>query len=210
MAIRFINEPNIRRRPSGSFNLKYLKEAPALVLLIYFTAFFGFLFFYITPMEIPFILNSKTSVSTTMVGISLSISILMGSIVAFQYARIRKLISYRDIYAISFFLMAMGYAVISFAEVYAVFLTGLILQGLGTGLLMPNSNLWLVNIAPAGIRGRMIGNLSFFVYMGQFLSPVFFNPIAAVAGPQGGFGILGIFMLIIAALFLFSKTKKSA
>ncbi len=210
MVIRFIEEPHSRQNRAPSFNFKYLKQTPALVLLIYFVAFAGFLFFYITPMEIPFILNSRTSVSNTTVGISLSISILMGSIISYQYALIRKFVSYRGIYALTFFLMAVGYAIISFAEVYAVFLIGLILQGLGTGLLMPNSNLWLINISPAGIRGRMIGNLSFFVYMGQFLSPVFFNPIAEYAGPQGGFGIIGIFMMLIAAIFFISQVKKAS
>lgn len=208
MAVKFIYEPDRIQRKTKSFSLKYLKHAPPRVLLIYFTAFLGFLFFYIVPMEIPFLLNDRTPVSSTIVGLSLGISILTGSVISYHYGKIKKQLSYHAIYAFTFTMMAMGYGIICFAEIYILFLAGLLLQGLGTGLLMPNSNLWLVNIAPSEIRGRMIGNLSFFVYTGQFLSPVFFNPLANLAGPQNGFGIIALIMLVFAASFLMMKVKR--
>jgi MFS family permease len=208
MGIFFISEPKTTILKKKKNEKVKTHKLPAVIYLIYFTAFCGFLFFYIVPLEIPFLLKEKTSVSNSVVGFSLSISILMGALVSFFYAKIKAKLSYRSIYALCFMLMALGYFFIFWAKDYNSFLIGLIFQGSGMGLLMPNSNLWLVGIVPEKTRGRHVGALSFFVYAGQFLSPVFFLPISNSTNTQMAFGVVGLLMAIFAVGFLISNGLK--
>lgn len=207
LAIKFIEEPQIKSSPRRAGFVK-LSVAPSYVFLIYLMAFLGFVFFYIVPVEMPFLLRQTTEISNTIVGISLGVSILMGAVVSFNYSKFKERMSFPLIYAFTFLFMGAGYIVFWFAGNYVFFLIGLILQGMGTGLLMPNSNLWLVSIAPDHLRGRLIGNLSFAVYIGQFLSPLIFSPFAKLRGIQPAFGIFGIMMLFISLAFILFHYKK--
>ena len=81
-------------------------------------------------------------------------------------------------------------------------LTGLIIAGAGTGLLMPNANLWMLSIAPEMNRGRMVGNLTMAVFLGQFVSPLLVHPVMAAAGIRSVFLYPSILMLFIALAFV--------
>ncbi len=49
---------------------------------------------------------------------------------------------------------------------------GMIFGGLSLGLISPGHALCLMNTAPDVLRGRALGTLATFVFIGQFLSPV--------------------------------------
>jgi MFS family permease len=76
------------------------------------------------------------------------------------------------------------------------------IQGAGFGILMPNTNSWIVTLAPKHLRGRLIGNLSTAVYLGQFLSPVLIQPLINFKSANFSFGFAGIILFIIASGFL--------
>lgn len=203
LAILNITEPKLKVRTERVSGIDKKEKVSRWIILIYLSAFLGFVFFYVIPLEIPFLLKEKIGANNTVIGISLGISILVGAIVSFNYSWIKARLSFPAIYAITFLMIAIGYGFIYIAASYSVFLTGLIIQGAGTGLLMPNSNLWLVNLAPEHLRGRLVGNLSTAVYLGQFLSPLFLEPVSQVAGIQGAFGIFGIIIALIGIGFIF-------
>ena len=72
----------------------------------------------------------------------------------------------------------------------------MILVGMGMGLLMPNLNTWLLSVTPESTRGAAVGLMSSSVFIGQFFSPVFTEPLSGY-GIANIFGVAGGFSLII-------------
>lgn len=174
-------------------------------LLLYFTAFLGMLFFYLIPTQVPFLLGEAGILKSSTIGFSISAAILAGAVISVIYGRIRNLFSFNQIFIATFFLMGSGYFLISLSSGYWGILTGLIIAGFGTGLFMPNTNLWLITIAPSEKRGQMVGILNFAVYCGQFLSPIIISPLVYYFSISFSFLICGLLMLIMAGYFYFLK-----
>lgn len=201
MAWKYLYEPEIStriltKRLPAKAQLKNKKY-----LLLYLTAFFGMLFFYLVPTQVPFLLQSDGVLKNSTIGYSISISVLAGALVAVNYGKIRQRLNFYQIFMLTFFLMGAGYVMTSLFTGYAGMLAGLIVAGFGTGMLMPNTNLWLISLAPAERRGQMVGLLNLAVYGGQFLSPVVVSPVNAVWSIAFSFLICGILMLVMAVFF---------
>ena len=89
-------------------------------------------------------------------------------------------------------------------------LIGLIIAGLGFGLLMPNLNVWLSSIIPDTLRGRALGGLTTFFFLGQFLSPVVSQPVTNLFGLGKTYNLAGIALLIVSlGFFVLMKQIKS-
>ncbi len=170
-------------------------------LLLFTTAFFGMLFFYLVPTQIPFLLRQNPAIESSTIGFTISASVLAGALVSVVYGKIRTWLNFHQIYVLTFLLMGTGYLITAFLEGYSMILTGLIVAGLGTGMLMPNTNLWLVTLAPPERRGSMVGVLNTAVYSGQFLSPVFAYPFIYFFSIKISFLICGCIMLLISAWY---------
>jgi MFS family permease len=72
--------------------------------------------------------------------------------------------------------MAIAFACIYYGNSYAMVMLAMLLAGLGMGIMIPNANVWVMQLAPQEIRGREIGRLTTFWFMGQFLSPIILLP----------------------------------
>lgn len=197
----FLYEPDINYKKTDRLNKDNLPEYNKnRAYLIYLIVFVGIVFFFMYPVQIPYLLKSIEGVSNAMVGYSISVATLSGSIIALNYNRFKRLFSFPFIYGLTFLLMGLGYLIVSFADSYEIFIVGLIISGSSTGLLMPTGNLWLISIAPAQIRGRLVGRLSTAFFLGQFLSPILVQPIINYADLSGAFLYASIL------LFVFSLT----
>lgn len=207
LVLKFIYEPKriIKDTQNNARKISTKIRFSKKVYILYFVGFIGFIFYFMIPVEIPFLLNDLGSISNTKIGYSISISILAGAIVALNYSRLKIKLSYPVIYTIIFCLMCIGFLIISFSKSYLLILTGLMIQGAGFGILMPNTNSWIVALAPKHLRGRLIGNLSTAVYLGQFLSPVLIQPLINFKSVNFSFGFAGIILFIIASGFLLFK-----
>ncbi|MGL5795290.1 MAG: MFS transporter, partial [Waterburya sp.] len=86
-------------------------------------------------------------------------------------------------------------------------LLGLIIAGLGFGLLMPNLTVWLSSIIADALRGRALGGLTSFFFLGQFLSPLVAQPITNALGLGRTYSLTGVAMLIVALVFLSLRTQ---
>jgi len=202
----YIYEPEIlsdevvrKKRPANKRTKK--------IGLVYVTSFIGMIFFYLIPTQIPFLLSNTENISNSGVGYSISLAILAGAILSINYGKIRLKFNFFQIYSITFSLMGLGFLIISFSNSYIGILSGLIIAGFGTGLLMPNSNLWLVSLAPQNKRGRMVGFLNLFVYSGQFLSPILVFPLIKWQSIYFAFGTAGLIMLMLAIYFLLENIR---
>lgn len=170
------------------------------IALIYLIAFLGFIFFFMIPTQMPFVLEKLDDINNTMIGISISISMLVSGMVALNYSRVKNNFSFHNIYVFTFVFLGAGFIIICFSQNYMLYLLGLIVLGVGMGMLMPNSNYWIATLAPLKVRGRLISNLSTAVYLGQFLSPILIRPLSHNFGINNAFGLAGGSMLLIALL----------
>ncbi len=193
------SKQNKGKRTSENKKIEYPR---GLVWLIYFIVFLGMIFFFMYPVQIPYLLRSVEGVSNAMVGYAISGATLTGSILAMNYRRIKKVFSFPMIYGIAFFLMGAGYFVVSFAESYSVYIAGLIISGSSTGLLMPTGSLWIISIAPQEIRGRLIGRLSTAFFVGQFFSPIFVQPVIQASSLNGAFMYASFFLWAMSITFV--------
>lgn len=197
----FIPEPvkSKKRKPLGVSVSNGFKPSEAYFIML--MGFTGMTLFYIIPVQIPFLLAGFDEVSNSQIGYAISLSTLMGALISFFYGRIKQRLSFQWIYAITFFLFALGFMVIAHANDYLLTLFGLGISGLGAGLLFPNANLWMVQIAPESRRGQLLGHMNMAVFLGQFVSPLLVHPLIQHRGLQAVFLFPGLLMLLIAALF---------
>jgi MFS family permease len=199
LAIIFLHEPAVTN--IGDRNIEHAKAHPIIWLLFVNTMVMWILFFLI-PVQIPFYLTAIGVTSATLTGVAIALSTAFSAVSAFSYSRIKARLSFLSIFSIGYFLMAVGYICLSFAHSYVMVILAMILAGLGVGMMIPNTNMWVMKIAPPAIRGKEIGKLTTFWFMGQFLSPIITYPILNVLTLPSTFMLSAGVTLVISASFL--------
>ena len=180
------------------------------IYTIYFTAFIGMALFYILPLQIPFYIKKLGYTSNAMSGWAISALTTSQAISSFFYRKMRIKFSNMSIYGFSFSLMAIGFLVIGTASQYWQIVAGLIVSGIGAAWLMPNSSLWLLAVSPESSRGKYVGQLTTFIFLGIFMSPVLVQPIQNFVGSKNTFLILSLTLIVLAVLyFLINKNQKN-
>lgn len=206
LVIIFLYEPEIQKGKSKSGNNPPKQDyAKKLIFFIYVTIFMGMVFFYMTPIQIPFLLTKLNNVSNSMFGYALSISTFSSAMVSINYRSIKRRLSYSIVYVIAFTLMALGYTAVSFSREYYQYLLSLTISGMGLGLLMPSGNLWIMELSPASLRGRLVGRGSAAMFLGMFFSPILVQPIVSVYNTSIAFRIAGLILVSMAILFFFLR-----
>ena len=207
-AIIFIYEPELRSQNEAITNSEQhtADYSKPLILYIYILGFLSLAFFFMIPVQVPFLLRSLSSLSNFKIGIAFSISTLSTAAVAINYKRIKDIFSFPNIYAIAFILMGSGYYIIGLSTNYYHYVIGLILGGLSVGLIMPTGSLWILEVAPVEVRGRLVGNMTFFMFMGRFFSPIMLAPIINSYSLPGTFKIAA-FALFILSVILIGTSK---
>lgn len=205
-------EPDIKKASLAN-TPQTLSEKPSysrfLVNFIYLVTFLSMLLFYIVPVQLPFLLKDLGIEKNSLAGFAIVVSTFTGAIVSFNYRRIKARLSYMHIYAISFALLGIGFNIVGAATNYTVVLIGMGITGLGMGFLLPNPSLWLMSLAPAEIRGRLIGGLTMAVFIGQFFSPIVSDPIANQWSLAVVFIIAGSILCILAIGFVWGNQYMS-
>lgn len=176
---------------------------------IYLLAFTGIVFFYMVPVQIPFLIGGLDNVSNAQIGYAISLSTIPGSLAAMSYKFIKKALTFRQIYQLALFMMSIGYLLISQSSGYNSIVIGLLVGGIGTGLLMPTGSLWIMSIAPDSIRGSLVGRLSMATFLGMFLSPIILQPLVNSYEVKGAFMGASICLGVIVILLFFLRTNKN-
>lgn len=177
------------------------------VIKVFLLGFLGMLFFYLIPVQIPFLLKNNFNLSATLVGIAISIATLTGALASLSFRKIGKHLSPTKIYALTFFCFGLGYLLIGFGENHFFIFLGLAISGAGTGLMMPNGNFILLALLPESIKGKWLGGLTSAIFLGQFLSPLVIASIVAKQGIQVGFILIAVLSLLLTVLLTFSKSN---
>ena len=178
----------------------------SVLALIYGVALFYMVAFYLIPVQLPFYLKGFENSSASASGLAIAAATLASAIASFRYGFVKERLGYVQIVTLSFGIAAVGYFIIGISGSYNLVLLGLIVAGFGFGLLMPNLNVWLSSIIPDALRGRAIGGLTTFFFLGQFLSPIVSQPITNTVGLGRTYFLTGIVLVVIA--FVFSALRK--
>ncbi len=203
----FIYEPKISRTKE---TLKGKFATVKITYLLYPIAFLSMVAIFLTPVQIPFHLKQLSDASNTEVGIAIAISYLFAGIASLFYKKIKSSQSFRNIFIVAFLLMGSGYVIISFAENYLQVVSGLAIAGVGLGLLIPNVTLCLISETPALYRGRVLGGLLTYLFLGQFFSAIVSQPLISELGSSITFGLIGFMLMILSLVFVAMKLKEKS
>ncbi|WP_420387523.1 MFS transporter [Roseivirga sp.] len=206
MVLIFLKEP---KRESKETNQMSRTESriPKMAWTIYLISFLGMVVFYMMPVQVPFFLKEISGVGNTATGLAIAAVMLVGGIMSFIYPKIKQRLTHYQIYGLTFLSLGIGYFLLSNANSYLTTFPGLLISGLGAGLLMPNSNLCLVTLASNQNRGKVLGFLTTFIFLGQFASPLMFQPIINSTSIRGGFLSISIALIIVAIIVLIRNKR---
>ncbi len=179
------------------------------VWLVYISSFLTMLFFYIIPVQLPFLLKSFSGVSANLVGIAIGTMMISLAISAILSKKLRQKLSFVSLYIVGFMFMALGYLIIGLSTSYLIAVVGVVAVGFGIGALMPNANLWIMSLVPLKQRGKYVGKLTRFNFLGMFMSPIAIQPIQNAIGLQNSFIAVSAILLVLSIIyFLLIKFKK--
>ncbi len=176
-------------------------KIPKEIWNIFLVAFLAMVIFYMVPTQIPFVIKSLGINEASFAGMAIATTTLSASVLGLSYGKIKRLLSTRAIFYLVFTLMSLGFMIIPFADSFSQVIGSMILVGMGMGMLMPNLNTWLLDVTPESSRGAAVGIMSSSIFIGQFFSPVFTEPlsnygIANIFGVAGGFSLIIIVPLV--------------
>jgi len=182
-------------------------EVEVKLLPVYLTAFFVMVLFYMLPTQFPYLIVNTLGGQPQMVGFVIATAMTFNALTAMQYAKIKAKLSYLQIYSATFALFATGLFIISQATSIAGLFFATAPIGMGFGLLFVNTNSWFLSLVPAHKRGKASGVLTSSLFLGQFSSPILFEPIVSRYGIQGLFLFVSVVSVVV-ALVLFMKSRK--
>lgn len=182
-------------------------KSPKIIWFVFINVMLMWVIFFIIPVQIPFYLKSIGVEKNSLIGIAIASSTFFSAISAFSYSKIKDKLNFQQVFSLGYLLMAIGFIGIAFSTTYVIALVGILITGLGMGFLIPNANIWVMQLAPIEIRGREIGRLTTFWFMGQFLSPIVLLPFLQVITLQVLFYVISGVLITLSLLFLILHLK---
>lgn len=168
------------------------------VLFVYAVTFLLVAMFYMTAVQLPFLLREIGVERPALAGLAIATTSLTATLGSWWMPSLRRRAGTLRVYAAALALMGAGYALTGAFAHYAAVIAGAVVAGIGVGLFFPASNLAVLALAPPAVRGRLIGGLTTAIFLGQFLSPVLVQPLVAAQGLRGAFVACGLAMLALA------------
>ena len=203
-ALRFLPEPPKPDNSADSIAEPSIKSPP-IIWFVFLNVMLMWVLFFILPIQIPFYLKDLGVEKNSLIGIAIASSTLSSAVSSFNYARLKGRFSHGVIFGLGYGLMALAFLVIAFGQTYSLIVTGLVIAGLGMGLLIPNSNILVMQLAPPSIRGREIGKLTTFWFLGQFIAPIVLLPFISKYSQGSVFEGIAIITGILCIFFFLSK-----
>ncbi|TVQ93089.1 MAG: MFS transporter [Bacteroidetes bacterium] len=182
-------------------------KIPGIIIFVYIITFFSAIVFYMIPVQMPFMLSDIEGVTNARIGFAIAFMNVASVTTSVNYGRVRRKFSFPAILFMVYMLVFVGYMVISQSANYYVMILGIIFCGLGFGLMLPNLNLWLISLAPPDMRGRLVGYLNMFLFLGMFASPIALQPLVKASNIHQTFFIIGLVIFFTGIFFLFYELR---
>lgn len=180
---------------------------PRVVWLVFISAFITTVSFYMIPVQLPFFLQKLEGISGNKMGLALGSMPFSQAIASYFYKQIKRKLDFVSIYSLGFIPMSIGFLVIGFSQTYWQAVAGVLLIGLGVGTLIPNGNLWVINLVPVQVRGKYVGFLTTATFLGMFISPIIIQPIQNLVGINTSFVVLGVALAVLSVFYLFIRKR---
>jgi len=210
LTIAFLKEPKfIKHAKQDLQNIK----VPGIIWLLFFNTMLMWIIFFLIPVQIPFYLKALGVQKNSLIGAAIASSTLFSAISSLSYSKIKGRFNFLTIYCVGYLLMAAWFVCIAVGDSYSMVVIAMMLSGLGMGMMIPNTNMWVMKIVPPEIRGKEIGKLTTFWFLGQFLSPIIIFPVLNMLSLSSTFMLASCFLALMSFAFLtfnFSKTGKLA
>ncbi len=204
MAVLNLYEPKVAQSAQQT---DYQPKSPPIIWLLIINTMIMWILFFILPVHLPFHLKALGVEKNALIGIAVAVSTLFSAVSSFSYSKIKGRFSFYAIFFMGYLIMAIGLAIISWATSYGMVLVAMMFAGFGIGMMIPNTNIWVMQIAPPEIRGKEIGKLTMFWFMGQFLSPIITLPLAKRFSLPSIFMLAAILLSVLALVFLILHFK---
>jgi MFS family permease len=205
LAFIYLPEPPVLQKTH--FDAPAVK-APAIIWLLFINTMVMWTIFFLIPVQIPFYLKASGVEKNSLIGAAIATSTACSAISSFFYFRIKGTFNFLSVFSIGYLMMAAGFACITMSGAYGFVVAGMMLSGLGMGMMIPNTNMWVMKIAPPEIRGKEIGKLTTFWFLGQFLSPIVIYPVLKVLSLSSAFLLAsGLLFLLSMGFLIFNKSK---
>ncbi|WP_243082317.1 MFS transporter [Streptomyces sp. 891-h] len=146
------------------------------------------------PTQLPFLIRDFGG-GPGVAGAVIAGSTVSGTFGALAFPYLRWRLATTAITAVGIALLGTGWLLVGTAGTVVQVLAGMLVGGTGVGLVVPNLNLRLSELAPGGRRGRVLSGLVTGIFLGQFLSPLALQPLIHAAGLAAAFtwtgGVMG-------------------
>lgn len=173
-------------------------KAPFPLWALCLIAFLNFVSFYLLPTQLPYYLREMGVAGSTLSGVAVGLSPLFGAIVGLWFGSLKQRFGSGGLFVLGFLMMASGHLALGLAPDYTVVLAGVVISGAGMGIVMPNFSTAALALATPATRGRVAGLLSSAIFSGQFLSPVFSQPLQLAYGYATTFLLSSGLLLVVA------------
>ncbi|MEJ7737231.1 MAG: MFS transporter [Chitinophagaceae bacterium] len=209
LSIIFLHEPAVIPK---SRHADQHVQAPQIIWMLFVNTMLMWIIFFLIPVQIPFHLKALGIEKNSLIGAAIAMSTAFSAISSISYSKIKGRFGFLSVFSMGYLLMAAGFLCISFSGDYLMVVIGMMLTGLGMGMMIPNTNIWVMKITPPEIRGKEIGKLTTFWFLGQFLSPIIVFPVLNILSLSSTFMLAAGFLFLMSMGFLifnFSKVGKS-
>lgn len=180
------------------------------LLKIYLAGFFSMLLFYMLPTQMPYLVINELHGTPSSIGHFVAFALLVNALTARQYARIKGKLDYAQIFVVIYLFFGTGLLVMSQVTTPHQLFYASAFMGVGFGLVLVNINAWLLSLVPPHRRGRAVGMLTMSFFLGQFFSPIVFQPFVAFEGIQGLFLMISGVSFVTALVLFFKTFRRSA
>ena len=212
-AYAVLREPKLKEQaPQSTEKKKGFSMLPRITWLIYVNIFLGMILFYMVPVQIPFLLKDLGIQQNYLSGVTIGVGTFFSAVASISYRKLSQKLSFPAFFALAYLLIGIGYGLVSLANGLVLVMAGLVVSGLGIGLLIPNTNIWLLSALPEQIRGFGTGIKGTFLFIGQFVSPIAIRPLVEAYSLSAAFGLAiipaAVLSLAFTVLHLRSKRKQ--
>ena len=175
---------------------------------IFMTAFFAMVLFYMLPTQLPYLVINELDGTPASVGLLISVAMSINALTSMNYAKIKRALSYTQIFMITFIVFGIGLSILSQAENIAQLYYSVFFMGIGFGLVLTNINAWFLSTVSVKQRGKASGVLAASFFLGQFASPLLFEPLVQDIGIQGLFLVVALGSFVVAFSIYWFNNKK--
>jgi MFS family permease len=160
--------------------------------------------FYLIPTRIALYIQDAGIGDAGQSGISIATMNLAAFIVGLAFGRIRKTLKSLTT-VIGLVCLAGGLIALNFVLTFPAVLVSLFFAGMGIGTLMPTIFLTTANLVPDELNGPALSITNSCLYLGQFISPLFFSLLGSLLNFQEvkiDFFAGGILTMLAAVIFI--------